>query len=372
VFTATALPPGARKTTVFAHLTAPLEEYEAEEVARLKPEVAAAQARYKIAEERLRKAQTLAAKAGPENRAKLEAEAEDLARELAEMVVRELPRLLADDTSPERLATLLRDQGGRMGVMSPEGGVFDLMAGRYSGNGTPNFDLYLKGHAGDTLRVDRVGRPAEFVRSPALTLGLAIQPDVLRGLADRPGFRGRGLLGRFAYSLPANLLGHRIVNPPEVPQPIRAAYHRHAAAVRRAEAHRPEWQRGQANRRCYCRFGGARGSDGIVPARVGGEGRDPAGGIVASLGRLGGPRLGESPLALPRRARGTGPGCAAPGGERREAGLCLSGLDFHHLRTRSRPRGCGPRSRARLSGRHHQRGAASDRECSFRNAAPSR
>jgi replicative DNA helicase len=64
--------------------------------------------------------------------------------------------------------------------MSPEGDVFDLMAGR-NGNG-PNLGVYLKGHAGDTLRIDRIGRPVEYVRQPALTMGLAVQPDVLSGL----------------------------------------------------------------------------------------------------------------------------------------------------------------------------------------------
>jgi hypothetical protein len=98
------------------------------------------------------------------------------------------------------------------------------MAGRYAGHGAPNFGIYLRGHAGDTLRVDRVGRPPEFVPQPALTLGLAVQPDVLRGLIDKPGFRGRGLLGRFLYSLPQSLLGSRDTDAPPVPQAVRVAY----------------------------------------------------------------------------------------------------------------------------------------------------
>jgi hypothetical protein len=82
--------------------------------------------------------------------------------------------------------------------MSAEGDVFDLMAGRYSAKTTSNFGVYLKGHAGDPLRVDRVGRPPEFVLQPALTVGLAVQPDVIPGgLRQKPEFRGRGLLARF-------------------------------------------------------------------------------------------------------------------------------------------------------------------------------
>src|SRR5664280_164192 len=83
-----------------------------------------------------------------------------------------LPRLVADDVTPEAAASLLAEQGGRLAVLSAEGGIFATMAGRYSG-GVPALEVFLKGHAGDLLRVDRKARPAEHVAAPALTLGLA-------------------------------------------------------------------------------------------------------------------------------------------------------------------------------------------------------
>ena len=67
--------------------------------------------------------------------------------------------------------------------MSAEGGVFDLMAGRYSATGMPNFEVFLKGHAGDTIIVDRVGRPAERIDHPAVTIKLLANLD--RELAAR-------------------------------------------------------------------------------------------------------------------------------------------------------------------------------------------
>jgi Protein of unknown function (DUF3987)/Phage integrase family len=45
-----------------------------------------------------------------------------------------------------------------------------------------------------------------------------------RGLADRPGFRGRGLLARFLYSLPASLVGHRQAGAPPVPPALADRY----------------------------------------------------------------------------------------------------------------------------------------------------
>ncbi len=223
-FFVVALGPGNRKTAVFADVVAPLEAYEAEEARRLGPEIAQAQGRYKIAEQALAKAQRDAASAKPSEWAKVAEDADRQARELATTEIPEVPRLIVDDCSPERLASLMARQGGRIAGMSPEGGIFEMMAGRYSQSGAPNLDVFLKGHAGDAIRVDRVGRSPEFVQAPALTLALAVQPDVIRGLAGKPGFRGRGLLARFAYGMPISLVGRRAISPPPIPDSVRAAY----------------------------------------------------------------------------------------------------------------------------------------------------
>ena len=93
--------------------------------------------------------------------------------------------MVADDVTPEAVASLLAECGGSIAVVSAEGGVFDIIAGRYSGN-IPNMDVWLKGHSGDMIRVDRKGRPPEYIRKPAMTLGLMIQPDVLKSIAAQP------------------------------------------------------------------------------------------------------------------------------------------------------------------------------------------
>ena len=49
----------------------------------------------------------------------------------------------------------------------------------------------------------RPPRPTpEYVERPCLTIGLTVQPEVLRGLASRPGFSGRGLLARSSTASP--------------------------------------------------------------------------------------------------------------------------------------------------------------------------
>ena len=219
LFCAVAMDPGNRKTPVLSVIAAPLyvmdraladdslsaiiEAETAKEIARR-----AAQARVREA-----------ADAGDKEKED-EAKAAAILAEAVTIPVQ--PRLLADDCTPEALASLMAEQKGRIAVLSDEGGVFDLIAGRYSG--MANLDLYLKGHSGSPHRVDRKGRAAEFIERPALTMGLAVQPEVLRMIADRPGFRGRGLLARFLYSIPLSPLGRRAIDPPPMPDDVRQTY----------------------------------------------------------------------------------------------------------------------------------------------------
>jgi replicative DNA helicase len=223
LFVAVVLPPGERKSAVFNDAVAPLREWEQEEGVRRRPELVAAAQRYRIIEKRLESSISAAAKSqGPDYQRAI-AETEQIALELEEAKVPPMPRVFADDATPEALTTLLEEYCGRMAVMSPEGGVFEMMAGRYSDS--PNLDVYLKGHAGDDIRVDRKGRKSEWVKAPALTLGLAIQPSVLERLAERPLMRGTGLLARFLYSIPQSRVGGRQVDSVPVPDHVRMLYH---------------------------------------------------------------------------------------------------------------------------------------------------
>ncbi|MCX7805789.1 MAG: YfjI family protein, partial [Planctomycetota bacterium] len=91
-------------------------------------------------------------------------------------------------------------------------------------NGEANFDAILKAHSGDTIRVDRIGRPPLFVPHPVLTIGMTVQPEVIRGLASNPAFRGRGLLSRFLYVMPPSNIGDRNPDPPPVPADVERSY----------------------------------------------------------------------------------------------------------------------------------------------------
>jgi hypothetical protein len=210
VFTVTALPVGDRKTTVLAAALAPVQAYEAKLLEEARPRIAQQASARRVLENQIKNAEQKAGRADdPAERAKYKEEARKLTRDLAAHPVDNEPQLFCDDETPEHLAQLLARQGGRILQASAEGTAFEIAKGRYSE--TANFDVYLKGHAGDPLRVGRTGREADIVDHPALTLALAVQPDVIAGLAGQATMRGRGFLARPLWALPGSKVGSRKV-----------------------------------------------------------------------------------------------------------------------------------------------------------------
>jgi replicative DNA helicase len=232
LFVAVGMDAGARKSGVFTAITRPVADYEHQQAAAALPSITETATLRRIADQAAAHAEAAASKAPADQAEAKQAEAIARSAEAANLVVPPVPRWLVDDATPEALAGLLATYG-RIALLSPEGDVFDQMAGRYNQGAGPNLGVYLKGHAGDLLKVDRRGRPPEYVERPCLTIGLAVQPEVLRGLAGRPGFGGRGLLARFLYSFPTSLVGRRQPGAPPVPELVtdRYALELHALAA---------------------------------------------------------------------------------------------------------------------------------------------
>lgn len=213
-----ALPPGNRKSAVQSAATTPLISWERDQAVTLEPIIKRTTSEIKTIEARVKELRNKSAKEKDIDVArKLAQDAADLEADFPKIPVS--PQLWTSDATPERLGSLLAEQGERMAWLSSEGGVFDLLQGRYS-NGIPNLDLVLKSHSGDPERVDRGSRPPVYLSNPLLSIGLSPQPDVLRGLTNKQGFRGRGLLGRFLYLLPPSPLGFRKLKTSPVPDDV--------------------------------------------------------------------------------------------------------------------------------------------------------
>jgi len=221
IWAVVALEPGNRKTAVLQAMSKPLMEWERDAIERTSLEIKKTEAERKNQEAQINSLRSQYAKAST-------TEAEELGKEIIHLEttlpeVGSIPRLWAQDITPEKLGQLMADNDEKMSVLSDEGGIFDILAGRYNG-GIPNLDLFLQSHSGAPHRVDRGSRKAVRMESPALTMGLSPQPEVLKSLTSKDGFRGRGLLARFLYALPESRLGFRLLSCDPVPGDVSHKY----------------------------------------------------------------------------------------------------------------------------------------------------
>lgn len=230
VYTVVALPPGNRKSAVFAKATGPLKELERELIRERRPIVAEEQARFDLLVDKAERAKRDALKTGDPGD---EAQYLDLARRAAETVVPSMPRLLADDATPEAIVSIAASQGGRIAIAAPEGGIFDIFAGRYTG-GVANNEVLLRGHAGDSYVIDRKGRESETIDKLTVSFILTVQPSVLRQIGEQPVDKSRGELERFLYCVPLSNVGHRQTRPPRLPESVRVAYEERVTALGRS------------------------------------------------------------------------------------------------------------------------------------------
>lgn len=219
-----ASPSGTRKTAVLNAMLGPLVHWEKLLRDRMRGDIAKVNARRAVAKKRIERLQQDAAKAkDASERESLTAEIQREETDMPDEI--RAPRLFTGDTTAERLQALLVEHGERMAVHSDEAGIFLIMAGIYTG-GAANIDVFLQGHAGSPMRVDRAGRTAH-VDQPALSFGLLLQPDTLAEVAGVRRFRGSGLLARFLYAIPASNVGRRDVRRhAAIPPTVRDEYER--------------------------------------------------------------------------------------------------------------------------------------------------
>ncbi len=217
IYTVVILPPAERKSSVLSLMIRPVEMYEKEENARRNELI--------VKDQMLMSQMDKEKRALVEQAAKGKATKKDIAEKAAQIAKFEPTkplRLFVDDVTSEKLTSVLAENKGRAAVVSAEGGIFDIISGLYTRN--VNIDVFLKGHSGDTIRVDRIGRASESIIHPALTMVLAVQPEVLNGLMSNNTFRGRGLTARFLYSMPKSTVGSRSFTTKPIPERARVRY----------------------------------------------------------------------------------------------------------------------------------------------------
>ena len=211
-----AMPPSAGKSPAQKLVFRPVDEWLEDERQRIEPEIRRAEQERRMIESEMTKAE----KSGERTQAAI------LLDELTDKPLPQIPRLWTEDATPEAFVQRLHDYGGRMSIVSTEGGVFQLMAGRYSEN-ISNLDPYLKAWSGDSISVDRVGRQSFTIPRPATSMVLTVQPSVLQQVGANVENRNRGLSARFMMSIPESHVGRRnLIDAPTLDNGIVDIYDR--------------------------------------------------------------------------------------------------------------------------------------------------
>lgn len=199
--------PGNRKSAVVSRCIVPLREWEKKMEKDMQTAIREATVRRRSIEKRISALENKQAKTDNDQ------EWEDIQQQILKLEeekpeIPKAPRLLVQNITPEALGVRLRENGGCLGLLADEGGVFDIFAGQYNG-GIPNLDLLLKAHDGTFFSCDRIGRDNDTVDQPMLSVGISPQPITLSDRKAAKAFRARGLDGRFLYVLPKSPVGQR-------------------------------------------------------------------------------------------------------------------------------------------------------------------
>lgn len=214
------LQPANNKSLILSSCAAPIDSWEARKHQQMEADVKLARSKRKNEESLIQSLRMRAAKSrDPIVQQQLFADVSRLESSMTEIPV--LPQIYLNDVTPESLSTAVSEQGGRIAIISDEGGIMETMAGLYS-KGHANYDILLKGIDGGRVRLARKDRSIDVY--PYLTFLLVVQPQIIRNMADKKSFQGRGLLERFLYVLPQSRLGYRSLVPNPVPAALTKAY----------------------------------------------------------------------------------------------------------------------------------------------------
>ena len=210
--------PSEKKSPVLKEILRPVYMYVDKENKNKSPRIIAEKLRKNILskqiENALRTISTKASKASKGTKGASELVTEDK--------ILDMQTVLADDFTTEALVKLLHENDEKIAVASAEGGIFGMMAGRYSTQ--PNIDIFLKGFSGEPYVSHRVSGRTETLKKPLIALLLMVQPIIATEAFNNREFRERGLLARFLYSKAGTRIGKRAYRTKAIDPKVRQAW----------------------------------------------------------------------------------------------------------------------------------------------------
>lgn len=222
VWVAPAMDPSNRKSAVLKTMAGPLYDWERGQRRAMAPKIEEAKSERKTQEKIISDMRKNVSKIpDADERKKAVEDIKTLECDLPDIPI--VPQLLINDCTPEKVASLMQDQGERLAFLDSEAdSLFAMMMGRYSDS--PVLDVYLKSYSGDYVKVDRQTKEPISLHHPLLTLGIAPQPGLIMDLVKKPILVQRGLLSRFLFLLPISQVGSRSLEPRAVSDSARNEY----------------------------------------------------------------------------------------------------------------------------------------------------
>ena len=191
-------PPGERKSAVFSAMTSPINKFVNEYNALHLIDVQTYFNSKKMLDSKLNKA----IEKGEDSSV-----IRDIQMEINDLQPVKEMKLITTDVTAEALAAIMSDNNDTMGIMSPEGGIFDVISGMYS-NSIINLNIFLSSYDGEPVKIDRKYGSVTLTH-PLLTFGICAQPQVLNNVISNQQFIGKGLTQRFLFCIPDSMIGHR-------------------------------------------------------------------------------------------------------------------------------------------------------------------
>ena len=225
LFTAVAMEPANRKSAVARHMFDPFDAYEDKqnnEIDRNNKIIESE--RNELEKEQKKIRQKLGKNLSDEKRQELSTRLKEIHEQLQNSRSQPLVKLSTDDSTQESLVRQLAEQNGKMAILSAEGSVYDMINGKYKKEA--DIVVYLQAHAGDDIKVNRVGENSYSgkIRKPALSIAVTVQPSVLQKMFRNDEMIDRGLVARFLYVFPKDSLGTRTYDTPKIPSELKDYY----------------------------------------------------------------------------------------------------------------------------------------------------
>lgn len=215
-----AMEPGERKSGAVGRAKAPIEEWEKEASERLSKRIAKHNYNRNRLLAQIEDLKDDAYKADDFEADAIFDEIADLEAELTKPV--KAPSVFVEDTTPEGLLKHAFYNMGMASHFEAEGGLFDKLIARKESGTT--FDFILKSYNGEPVKKTRATQDEMVIERPLMTIGIFPQPEVLRDIAVKGMFRGKGLLARFLYFVAESHAGTRKTVPDDTPDEVTNAY----------------------------------------------------------------------------------------------------------------------------------------------------